>query len=110
VRRSTSRSSLTRDELSTDALRGVRALIRVEQDASAGPAPGVGEAAPSFLGTITRVGIGAVLLLMLFGAELRLNFGLRLNTIVTLGGMGSGRQVCSRKGERNPEKAKRFRK
>jgi hypothetical protein len=91
------RSSLSRDVLYSEALRGVRALIRVEQEAAPRPAPGVGtspsgEAAPSLLGTITRV--GAVLLLILFNAELRLNFGLRLDTIVTLGGIWAFWHFC----------------
>jgi hypothetical protein len=84
-----------RDDPRADAAAGLAGLRQL----GIRPAPGVGtspsgEPAPSLLGTITRVGVGAVLLLILFNAELRLNFGLRLDTIVMLGGIWAFWHFC----------------
>ena len=71
-----------------ETLRGVRALVRVAAwtpDRVARqvlpPEQTVGGIG---LGQAAKIGGGLVLLLMLFGAELRLRFGLRLDMIVTL--------------------------
>jgi hypothetical protein len=92
----------TPGELAADALRGVRALVRVES-ATANTAPsssGTDSGAPDVggfgLGNVAKIGIGVVLLLMLFGAELRLNFGLRFDTIVTLAGIWAFWHYCLR--------------
>lgn len=86
------RTILASDELAPGALRGARVLVRVENPAApAGNLPatsGRGAGASSGLGQVAKVGIGVVLLLMLFSAELRLNFGLRFDTIFTLAGIG----------------------
>jgi ABC-type enterochelin transport system permease subunit len=43
-----------------------------------------------------KIGIGVVLLLMLFSAELRLNFGLRFDTVITLAGIWVFWHYCLR--------------
>lgn len=86
------RTILAADELASGALRGARVLVRVETPATAGATvvPSSNKAASREglgLGQVSKIGIGAVLLLMLFGAELRLHFGLRFDTIITLAGI-----------------------
>jgi hypothetical protein len=88
------------EELAADALRGVRALVQVE-GATAAPSSSVIESsdpdvAGFGLGNMAKIGIGVVLLLMLFGAELRLQFGLRFDTIVTLAGIWAFWHYCLR--------------
>jgi hypothetical protein len=71
------RTVLAAEELAPGALRGVRVLVRVEKvpapwaslPAMSGRSAGSSGARPG-LGQIAKVGIGIVLLLMLFGAEL----------------------------------------
>jgi hypothetical protein len=94
------RSPLTNSELATDALRGVRVTVNVE-DGSNGTEPlrllpGMGTTRRTGLSDIAKIGIGALLLLMLFGAELRLHFGLRLDTIVTAAGIWAFWHYCLR--------------
>ena len=75
------------------ALRGATVRVRVDDGSSftsdmsgggrpaevaRGARPGAG------IARAAKIGIGVVLLLMLFGAEIRLHFGLRLGSIVTL--------------------------
>jgi hypothetical protein len=63
-------------------LRGLRTVVRVGEKAHPITPPGAdrkGMDAP----TAARIAVGVVLLLTLFGAELRLHFGLRLDTIIT---------------------------
>jgi hypothetical protein len=94
------RSPLTNSELSTDALRGVRVMVSVEDSAGVPEPlrllPGTSAARRRGLSDIAKVGIGALLLLMLFGAELRLHFGLRLDTIVTAAGIWAFWHYCLR--------------
>jgi hypothetical protein len=95
------RSPLTNSELSTDALRGVRVTVNVE-DGGGGPEPlrllpGTRTARRTGFSDVAKVGIGTLLLLMLFGAELRLRFGLRLDTIVTAVGIWAFWHYCLRK-------------
>jgi hypothetical protein len=92
------RTIFTLDELAADALRGVRVLLRVETTAVA-PSLVVtdsdgGDVSGFALGNVAKIGLGVVLLLMLFGTELRLNFGLRFDTIVTLAGIWAFWHYC----------------
>jgi hypothetical protein len=83
------RTLLAADELAPGALRGTHVTLRVETAGTAGgrvvPLP---DARPrqngARLNQATKLAIGTILLLMLFGAELRLNFGIRFDTFVTL--------------------------
>ncbi len=83
------RTLLTADELAPGALRGAHVTVRVETAGTAGgrvvPLP---DARPrqngARLNQATKLAIGTILLLMLFGAELRLHFGIRFDTFVTL--------------------------
>jgi hypothetical protein len=64
------------------ALRGVRAVVRV----AGGMGPGASAAAGRTgldLATVAKTGVGAVLTLALFDAEVRLRFGLGLDTVAT---------------------------
>jgi hypothetical protein len=77
------RTPVTQDELSDEALYAVHALVRVEEKtASARAMPEMAQ--KSGPAQASKIWIGVVMLLMLFGAELRLNFGLRFDMIVTL--------------------------
>jgi len=94
------RSPLTNAELASDALRGVRVTVSV-QDGGGGAEhqrllSGTGTSRPAALSDVAKVGTGVLLLLMLFGAELRLHFGLRLDTIVTLAGIWAFWHFCLR--------------
>jgi hypothetical protein len=94
------RSPVARSELSGDALRGGRVMVRVE-DGGREEEPlrllsGPGTARRTGLSDIAKVGIIVVMLLMLFGAELRLRFGLRLDTIVTVAGIWAFWYFCLR--------------
>jgi hypothetical protein len=96
------RAPVAQSELAADALRGVRVTVKVEDSGASGVAepprlvPGAGPSARTGFSDVAKVGIGAVLLLMLFGAELRLRFGLRLDTIVTLAGIWAFWNFCLR--------------
>jgi hypothetical protein len=82
-------AALAADELAPGALRGTHVTLRVETAGTEGgrvvPLP---DARPrqngARLNQATKLAIGTILLLMLFGAELRLNFGIRFDTFVTL--------------------------
>jgi hypothetical protein len=100
------RSPVAQSELATDALRGVRVTVKVEDSGLGGAAEPPRLASETGAGKrigfsdLAKMGIGAVLLLMLFGAELRLQFGLRLDTIVTLAGIWAFWHFCLR--QRSP--------
>ena len=76
-------------------LRGVHAVVRLARagnvDLPAAPGRPVLD-----LASVAKIGIGLVLLLMLLGAEVRLRFGLRLDTIVTLIGVWAFWHYCLR--------------
>jgi hypothetical protein len=95
------RSPLVQAELAGDALHGVRGLVTVEDAvASTGAStplrPGASTGKRTGLPDVARIGIGVVLLLMLFGAELRLRLGLRFDMIVTLAGIWAFWRFCLR--------------
>jgi hypothetical protein len=98
-------SPVAQSELAADALRGVRVIVKVEDsgaDATIEPMrllSAAGTVRRNGLSDIVKIGIGVVLLLMLFGAELRLQFGLRLDTIVTLAGIWAFWHYCLRRPE-----------
>jgi hypothetical protein len=89
-----------------DLPRGVLRGLRVEMNVEGGG--GGSKIASSFassngnatgetnLTTLAKVGVGVVLLLMLFGAELRLRFGVRLDTIITIAGIWAFWHYCLR--------------
>jgi len=52
------------------------------------------------LSSLARVAIGAVLVLMLLGAELRLRFGLRLDMFITFAAIWSYWRFCLRQDQR----------
>jgi hypothetical protein len=84
-----------RGATSNQALRGVRAVVRMGERAQPHMLPGTnrnGFDAP----TAARIAIGVVLLLVLFGAELRLHFGLRLDTIITAAAIWWFSRCCRR--------------
>lgn len=87
------RTPVTQHELSSDALRGVRVLVRVEESSACSPARQE-LAKSSDFAQVAKIGIGVVLLLMLFGAELRLRFGFRLDMIMTLVGVWMFWRYC----------------
>jgi len=77
-------------ELAPDALFGANVRVRLAP-AATGIAPGTtpvqdGCAGGSSTGMVqaAKIAIGVVLLLMLFGTELRLHFGMKFGTFVTL--------------------------
>ena len=96
------RSPLAHEELAADALRGVRARVTVEGVADGGTAASrvqlSGRPATNSTGlpNAAKIGIGVVLLLMLFSAELRLHFGLRFDTVITLAGIWVFWHYCLR--------------
>jgi hypothetical protein len=74
---------------------GLRAVVRL------GGAPSPGGGAKAEAGTVSLVGaakamIGGVLLLALLGAEVRLHFGVRWDTFITLAGAWAFWRVCLR--------------
>ena len=86
------------EDPTSEALRGVRAMVKAEDSVAAAPPlmslpaePGNGRAG---MANAAKFAIGAILLLMLFGAELRLHFGLRLDTVVTVAGMWAFWRFC----------------
>jgi hypothetical protein len=98
------RSPLAHEEMAGDALRGVRALVKVEDVADSDTAQstllltsGARTVTRTGLSDIAKVGIGVVLLLILFGAELRLHFGLRLDAIITVAGIWAFWHYCLRR-------------
>jgi hypothetical protein len=79
-------SAVAQNELSSEALRGVRALVRVEGSQCSAAVTRRPVRNYDFA-QVAKIMVGVVLLLMLFGAELRLRFGFRLDTIMTLIGL-----------------------
>jgi hypothetical protein len=81
--------------LSAASVAGLRAVVRL------GGAPSPGGGAKAEAGTVSVVGaakamIGGVLLLALLGAEVRLHFGVRWDTFITLAGAWAFWRVCLR--------------
>ena len=73
--------------MSGRTLRGVHAVVRMAKGAGLAALPVAsrgGETRPAAV----KVAVGVVLLLMLCGAEVRLHFGLRLDTIITVVAIG----------------------
>jgi hypothetical protein len=64
------------------ALRGVHAVIRMPGRAARATS-GASARRGLDLGTVAKLGLGVVLMLALFDAEVRLHFGLRLDTVIT---------------------------
>ena len=77
------------------ALRGRRATVRLVP-ASSGPGTVETWQAGVGLASVAKLGVGAVLMLMLFGAEVRLHFGPRLDTLATLVGIWAFWRLCLR--------------
>lgn len=93
------RLPLSTAEIEGEALRGVRALVRVEERTpartSSAPPPDQRAGAIGYA-QVAKIGGGLVLLLVLFGAEVRLRFGFRLDLIVTLVGIWAFWRYCQR--------------
>ncbi len=79
------------------ALKGMRAVVRM---ASAADAARPQHDVPSTvnLASAARACTGAVMLLALFGAELRLHFGPKLETVVSLAAVWAFWRLCLRSG------------
>ncbi len=71
-----------RESRSSQTLRGVRAVVRTAGRAGRGTSAASGRGGWG-LAASAKVAVGVVLMLALFDAELRLHFGLRLDTIIT---------------------------
>ena len=72
----------TRATRPSRTLRGVRAVVCLSGDVAQATS---GASAPRGLdlAAVAKLGVGVVLLLTLFDAEMRLRFGLRLDTVIT---------------------------
>jgi hypothetical protein len=77
------------------SLRGVRAVVRMASQAKIRPPIDPGPSAIN-MARAAKVCTGAVLMLALFGAEVKLHFGPRLDTVVTLAGIWAFWRLCLR--------------
>jgi len=77
------------------SLRGIRAVVRMASPAKIGPPIDLEPSAINLAGA-GKVCKGAVLLLALFGAEVKLHFGPRLDTVVTLAAIWAFWRTCLR--------------
>ncbi len=85
-------------------LRGVRVVVRTAAGARPEPPPGPGRKGFD-LPAAAKVAVGAVLLLALLDAEVRLHFGLGLDTLVTAAAIWWFWRWCRRPGAAMPAQA-----
>ncbi len=86
-----------REARSGQTLRGVHAVVGMAGGAGLAALPGASRAGFD-LPAAAKIAIGVVALLALCGAEVRLHFGLRLDTIITAAAIWWFWRRCARKG------------
>lgn len=97
---------VSEEDLPPNAVLGGTALVQVTRAAEGAgndsyPAQTLTwQRSGSALSSLARVGIGAVLVLMLLGAEVRLRFGLRLDMFITLAAIWAYWRLCLRQDQR----------
>jgi hypothetical protein len=96
---------VSEEDLPPNAVLGGTALVQVTRAAEGAgkdsyPAQTLTwQPSGSALSSLARVAIGAVLVLMLLGAELRLRFGLRLDMFITLAAIWAYWRLCLRQNQ-----------
>ncbi|MGP8027204.1 MAG: hypothetical protein ACLPJJ_10890 [Acidocella sp.] len=86
-----------REARSGQTLRGVHAVVRMEGGAGLAVLPGSSRGGGN-LPAAAKIAVGVVALLVLCSAEVRLHFGLRLDTIITAAAIWWFWRWCHRKG------------
>ncbi len=90
-----------REARSGQTLRGVRAVVRMEGEAGLAALPGASQEGFG-LPAAAKIAVGVVALLVLCSAEVRLHFGLRLDTIITAAPIWWFWRWCRRKSAMTP--------
>ena len=85
-----------REARSGQTLRGVHAVVRMEGRAGLAALPGASQEGGG-LPAAAKIAVGVVALLVLCSAEVRLHFGLRLDTIITAAAIWWFWRWCHRK-------------
>jgi len=85
-----------REARSGQTLRGVHAVVRIAGSAGLAALPGAGQEGFD-LPAAAKIAVGVVALLVLCSAEVRLHFGLRLDTIITAAAIWWFWRWCARK-------------